>query len=186
MFFFHITGRKCPSPMAKDACERVRLVGLIPTIQHLHGKWTSQVYHLDHLVSSVPDRCTSQSPQQSCNEDSSKIIGEGRWYWIHDFVATFGLNDRPIYMVLCSWLVWAGPLDTGSRPSVVDILYRFQTNNRSIKEGEGDFGAMYFWGKNRPIYKAYCSFLVLDAPLDTGSRPSVVKHERLILVPDLV
>ena len=29
-------------------------------------------------------------------------LGEGRWYWIHDFVATFGVNDRPIYMALCS------------------------------------------------------------------------------------
>ena len=33
---------------------------------------------------------------QSCNEGSSKNLGEGRWYWIHDFVATFGVNDRPI------------------------------------------------------------------------------------------
>ena len=39
---------------------------------------------------------------QSCNEDSSKILGEGRWYWIHDFVATFGVNDRPISMAFCS------------------------------------------------------------------------------------
>ena len=40
--------------------------------------------------------------QQSCNEESSKILGEGCWYGIHDFVATFRVNDRPIYMVLCS------------------------------------------------------------------------------------
>ena len=39
---------------------------------------------------------------------------------IYDFVATFGVNDRPIYMALYSQLVWGGPLDTGSRPSVVD------------------------------------------------------------------
>ena len=39
---------------------------------------------------------------QSCNEDSLKILGEGRWYWIHDFVATFEVNNRPIYMALCS------------------------------------------------------------------------------------
>ena len=39
---------------------------------------------------------------QSCNEDSSKILGEGRWYWIHDFVVTFGENNKPIYMELCS------------------------------------------------------------------------------------
>ena len=40
-------------------------------------------------------------------------------HWIHDFVATFRVNDRPIYMALCSQLVWGGLLDTGSRPSVV-------------------------------------------------------------------
>ena len=39
---------------------------------------------------------------QSYNEDSSKILGEGRWYWIHDYVATFGVNDMPIYMALGS------------------------------------------------------------------------------------
>ena len=39
---------------------------------------------------------------QSCNEDSSKILEEGRWYWIHDFVATFRVNDRSIYMVFCN------------------------------------------------------------------------------------
>ena len=60
-----------------------------------------------------------QSMAQSCNEDSSKLLGKGHWYWIHDFVATIGVNDRPIYMTLCSWLVWGGPLDTRSRPSVV-------------------------------------------------------------------
>ena len=40
--------------------------------------------------------------EQSCNEDSSKILMDGRWYWTHDFLATSGVNDRPIYMVLCS------------------------------------------------------------------------------------
>ena len=40
--------------------------------------------------------------EQSCNEESSKILGEGRWYWIHDFVATFRVNNRPIYMALWS------------------------------------------------------------------------------------
>ena len=39
---------------------------------------------------------------QSCNEDSSKILVEGRWYWIHDFVPTYRVNDRPIDMALCS------------------------------------------------------------------------------------
>ena len=39
--------------------------------------------------------------------------------------------------------------------------------------GGGRFWS-YFRGKNRPIYMALCSFLVLGGPLDTGSRPSVV------------
>ena len=45
---------------------------------------------------------------------------EGHWYLIHDFVATFWVNGRPIYMVLCNQFVRRGPFDTGSRPSVVD------------------------------------------------------------------
>ena len=57
---------------------------------------------------------------QSCKEDSSKILGEGRRYWINDFVATSVVNNRPIYMALCSKLVWGGLLDTGSRPRVMD------------------------------------------------------------------
>ena len=63
---------------------------------------------------------------QNCNEDSSKILGVGRRYWIHDFVANFGVSDRPIYMALCSKLVWDGPLDNGSRLSVVDDWYRLK------------------------------------------------------------
>ena len=51
---------------------------------------------------------------------------------IDDLVATFRVNDRQIYMALCSSIVWGlGGLildpglvkltiDTGSRPSVVD------------------------------------------------------------------
>ena len=39
---------------------------------------------------------------QSCNKDSSKVLGGGRWYWFHDFVATFGVNERPIYIALRS------------------------------------------------------------------------------------
>ena len=31
---------------------------------------------------------TEKPATQSCSEDFSKILGEGRWYWIHDFVAT--------------------------------------------------------------------------------------------------
>jgi len=64
---------------------------------------------------------------QSCNEESSKISGEG---WIHDFVASFGVNNRPIYMALCSQSVWGGPFDTVSRPSVVDDWCRFPIYNR--------------------------------------------------------
>ena len=47
----------------------------------------------------------------------------GHWCWIHDFVATFRIDDRPIYMVSYSW---GWPLDTGSRPSVVGSWWRFQ------------------------------------------------------------
>ena len=39
---------------------------------------------------------------QGCNKDFSKILGEGHWCWIHDFVVIFGVNNRPIYMALCS------------------------------------------------------------------------------------
>ena len=65
---------------------------------------------------------------QSCNKDSSKILGEGRWYWFHDFVATFRVHNRSFYMPYCRFLVWGELLDTGSRPSVVDNW--FLTNNR--------------------------------------------------------
>ena len=73
-------------------------------------------------LSGVKDKWDAR---QSCNEDSSKSFGEGCWYWIHDFVATFGVNYRPIYMALCC-LVLGGPLDTGSWPSVADDWYRYQ------------------------------------------------------------
>ena len=59
----------------------------------------------DRCIGSVGSACSNGrevGPLQSCNEDSSKILGEGLWYWIHDFVASFGLNNRPIYMALCS------------------------------------------------------------------------------------
>ena len=58
------------------------------------------------------------SPWQSCNEDSSKILGEACWYRINDFVATFGTNDKPIYMAFSSLVYWT--IDTGFRPSEVD------------------------------------------------------------------
>ena len=54
------------------------------------------------LADSKHEQMLGSAKKQSCNEDSSKILGEGRWYWIHDFVATFGVNGRPIYMALCS------------------------------------------------------------------------------------
>ena len=49
-------------------------------------------------------QCPVRPRSQSCNEDSSKVLGEGCWcwYWIHDFGATLEVNDRPIYMALCS------------------------------------------------------------------------------------
>ena len=53
---------------------------------------------------------------------------------------------------------------------------RFHKNCNILRIHYGGGGRYwsYFWGKNRPIYMAYCSFLVLGGPLDTGSRPSVV------------
>ena len=47
-------------------------------------------------------KCKFRKFYQTCNEDLSKILGEGRWHWIQDFIATFGVNDRPIYMALGS------------------------------------------------------------------------------------
>ena len=41
-----------------------------------------------------------------------------------DFVVTFEVNNRPIYMALCSQSVLGGPLDTVSGPSIVDEGYR--------------------------------------------------------------
>ena len=71
---------------------------------------------------------------QSCTKESSKILGEGHWYWINDFVATFGVNDLPISMALCSLLVWGGLLDIGFRLSVVDNWYWFPTSNKLFTE----------------------------------------------------
>ena len=53
---------------------------------------------------------------------------------IHDYVATLGVNNTPIYMYLCSNLVWGGLLDTGSRPSVEENWYKFPPYNRSFTE----------------------------------------------------
>ena len=60
---------------------------------------------------------------QSGNEDSSKFFGDGYWYLIHDFVSTFGVNNRPIYMALCSQLVLGGPLDTGWLIKLPNLVY---------------------------------------------------------------
>ena len=57
----------------------------IEKYENLHC-WLQQDQKLD----------TTNSSAQSCNEDASKIFGEGHWYWIHDFVATFKVNNRPI------------------------------------------------------------------------------------------
>ena len=39
-----------------------------------------------------------------------------------NFVSTFWVNNTPIYMSSCSFLVKGGPLDSGSCPSVVMIV----------------------------------------------------------------
>ena len=44
---------------------------------------------------------------------------------------------------------------------------------RIHSRGGGRFWS-YFWGKNRPIYMAYCSFLVLGGWLDNGFGSSIV------------
>ena len=52
------------------------------------------------------------------------------WDWIHNFVAALRINiinNIPIYMAECSQFVWVGPLDPGSRPSLVDVWNRFTT-----------------------------------------------------------
>ena len=59
------------------------------------GKWIVQ-HTLILLLRSKKNKLLLT---QSCNEDSSMILGEGCLYWVHDFVATFGVNARPIYMV---------------------------------------------------------------------------------------
>ena len=35
---------------------------------------------------------TDSSLNQSCNEDSSKILWEGRWYWIHMYMYMYILS----------------------------------------------------------------------------------------------
>ena len=74
-------------------------------IERVRGVWKCkcQNYDLNLLPPTKP-------PRQSCNEDSSGILGEGRWYWIHDFVVTF----EEIH----TQLVWVGPLHNGSKPIV--------------------------------------------------------------------
>ena len=39
------------------------------------------------------------------------------------FVATFGINNTPIYRAKCKFLVQGGTFDTGSCPIVVDDWY---------------------------------------------------------------
>ena len=41
----------------------------------------------------------------------------GRGPLIHDFVAAFGVNDR---RCVANYEFWGRPLDTGSRPSILD------------------------------------------------------------------
>ena len=69
-------------------------------IQHMSQ---SNIFISQWTEMSTSSRCWPSviSLKQSCNEDSSKILGEGSvknllqrvrasWNWIHDFVATFG------------------------------------------------------------------------------------------------
>ena len=65
-----------------------------------HKEVETYFHEFGHVMHGICSQ--TETSRQSCNEDSSKILGEGRWYWIHDFVATFGVNDRPIYMALGS------------------------------------------------------------------------------------
>ena len=56
------------------------------------------------------------------------------------------------------------------------IRFHKNCNNLRIHYGGGGRFWSYFRGKNRPIYMALCSFLVLGGLLNTGSRPSVVDN----------
>ena len=59
----------------------------------------------------------------------SNMVWHTAWYWIHNFVATLRVNNRPFFMLYICSLVWGGQLDTWSRPSVVHDWYRFPTFN---------------------------------------------------------
>ena len=75
------------------------------------------------------------NPGQSCNEYSSKIFGK-HWLILDSLFCSFfwgvWVYDTQIYMALCSQLVWGGPLDTVTRPCVVDDWYIFPTYNTSV------------------------------------------------------
>ena len=59
--------------------------------------------HPRHLQLQISQVKSGISLIQSCDDDSLKIWGRAAdTGWIHDFVATFGVIDRPIYMALCS------------------------------------------------------------------------------------
>ena len=62
---------------------------------------------------------------------------------------------------------------TVNKSILLQQVYKKRNNLRIQYRGGGRFWS-YFWDKNRSIYMAQCSFLVLGGPLDTGSRPSVV------------
>ena len=65
----------------------------IPDFQQI-----TQTVLIQESTTSLPEPHSGQS----CNEDFYKILGKGYWYRIHDFIANFRVNDRPIYMALCS------------------------------------------------------------------------------------
>ena len=81
-------------------------------------------------------------------------------------------EPEPSYYFLCYW--WHCNPKYPHR----QIYSRFTKKRNDLRihyRGGGRFWS-YFWGKNRPIYMAFWSFLVLGGPLDTGSRSRVVNN----------
>ena len=60
--------------------------------------WEYESVERENCMNFVTDFWEAIAKVSELQWRSSKI----RCYWIHDFVATFGVNDRPIYIVLCN------------------------------------------------------------------------------------
>ena len=88
-----------------------------------------------------------------------RFLGEGRWYWIHDFAATFGVNDSPIYMASCSQLVWVLLLVTGSKP-IIDSYIRKLQPRANIYKSQQTRGEE----ESKKVSKKF-TFLNFDGPL---------------------